>query len=165
MCNVSHSIFYVCGNSAVLDDCFVPQYVPSHIPTTTTKQNGMPHTCSCSFDPTNTWDGRSMGWTNEITIMCAHNRLNWHVGSVHMWNVLFQAPFAQSVEIYTTLLEYYWTTLSRCKFGNIPFNIRTNDHGQRWCVSNFLLAFFKPSKSYFRSRTMSWPCFRPSSPF
>ena len=24
------------------------------------QKNGMPHTCSCSFDPTNTWDGRSI---------------------------------------------------------------------------------------------------------
>ena len=68
MCNVSHFIFYVCGNSAVLDDCIVPSTY-RHIPTTTTKQNGMPHTCSCGFDPTNTWDGRSMGWTNEITFV------------------------------------------------------------------------------------------------
>ena len=118
------------------------------------QKNGMPHACSCSFDPTNTWDGRSMGWTNEISFMCAHTRPNWNVRSAHMWNVLFQTPFAQSVEIYTTPMEYYWTTLPRWKFGNTPFNTCTNDHGQRWCVYNFLLAFFKPSKLYFRSRTM-----------
>jgi len=33
------------------------------------QKNGMPHTCSCSFDPTNTWDGRSIGWTNEIAFV------------------------------------------------------------------------------------------------
>jgi len=111
--------------------------------------------------------GTAVPWVGQTKSpsCCAHTRLKWNVGSVHMWNVLFQAPFAQSVDVNTTLMEYYWTILSCCKFGNAPFNACTKDRGQRWWVSNFLLAFFKPSKSYFRSRTMSWPCFRPSSPF
>ena len=69
-----------------------------------------------------------------------------------MWNVLFQAPVAQSVDVNTTLMEYYWTILSCCKFGNAPFNACTKDRGQRWWVSNLLLKFFKPSNSYFGLR-------------
>ena len=165
MCNVSHFIFYVCGNSAVLDDCIVHQAHTGTFPRR--RQNKTACHTRVRVVSIQQTHGTAVPWVEQTKSpsCCAHTRLNWHVGSVHMWNVLFQAPVAQSVEIYTMLMEYCWTILSRCKFGNTPFNTRTNDHGQRWCVSNFLLAFFKPSKSYFRSRTMSWPCFRPSSPF
>ena len=149
--------------------CFRWLYCTKHIPAHShhddqTKRHEHTRVRVVSIQQTH---GTAVPWVGQTKSpsCCAHTRLNWHVGSVHMWNVLFQAPFAQSVGIYTMLMEYCWTILSRCKFGNTPFNTRTNDHGQRWCVSNFLLAFFKPSKSYFRSRTMSWPCFRPSSPF
>ena len=98
--------------------------------------------------------GTAVPWVGQTKSpsCCAHTRLNWHVGSVHMWNVLFQAPFAQSVDVNTTLMEYYWTILPRCKFGNTPFNTCTKDRGQRWWVSNLLLKFFKPSNSYFGLR-------------
>ena len=128
------------------------QYVPSHIHTRTTKQTAC-HTRVrvVSIQQTH---GTAVPWVGQTKSpsCCAHTRLKWNVGSVHMWNVLFQAPFAQSVEVYTTLMEYYWTILPRCKFGNTPFNTCTKDRGQRWWVSNLLLEFFKPSNSYFELR-------------
>ena len=109
MCNISHLIihlFYVCGNSAVLDDC-IAWHMYHHIPTTTTKKTAC-HTRVrvVSIQQTH---GTAVPWVGQTKSpsCCAHTRLNWHVGSVHMWNVLFQAPFAQSVDVNTTLMEYY----------------------------------------------------------
>ena len=131
---------------------YCTRHIPSHIPTTTTKQTAC-HT-RVHLVLIQQTHGTAVPWVGQTKSpsCCAHTRLNWNVGSVHMWNVLFQAPFAQSVEVYTTLMEYYWTILSRCKFGNTPFNTCTKDRGQRWWVSNLLLKFFKPSNSYFGLR-------------
>ena len=128
------------------------RHIPSHIPTATTKQTAS-HT-RVHLVLIQQTHGTAVPWVGQTKSpsYCAHTRLNWNVGSVHMWNVLFQASFAQSVDVNTTPMEYYWTILPRCKFGNTPFSTCTKDHGQRWWVSNLLLEFFKPSKSYFGLR-------------
>ena len=150
------------------------------IPTTTTKRNGMPPTFSCSFDSMDTWDSRSMGWTNEIafilrTHQTKHDRVKrsnvdrivpsrLHIPSRYIprhWNTIEQPYHAVNLGI---LRSMHVPTITANVGAFSTFHWRFSNHQSRILVRNHgvtlfpsFVALLNTSKTTFRDRCRWYP--------
>jgi hypothetical protein len=128
------------------------------IPTTTTKRNGMPPTFSCSFDSMDTWDSRSVGWTNEIafilrTHQTKHDRVKrsnvdrivpsrLHIPSRYIprhWNTIEQPYHAVNLGI---LRSMHVLTITANVGVFSTFHWRFSNHQSRILVRNHRVTLF-----------------------